>query len=406
MRPLLLLWLLAAACSSTPATPAPVWGPPFALGQAAQAHAPALWAEAGRITAAWTGANPGTVYFSARAITANGPTESATLALPARSPRDLRLLPARGDDLNLLWLDTDDNNGPRLFAGRFNPDLEIVGSYTQISDRPTYHYDAAPNGDDTAWIVWTGGSAAEPGLYAQRLNVGGRPLDAQFLTTDAAWPVLSRTGDGTVDLYWQQATDGRWLHGSLVDGQLQDTQTLNIRLNMEPGTILHGVQAGQDTSHRYLFWTITDSDGSTHSLYSSAPHDSADWSPLAPLTIAIDISRTLETGYNSGPAYYATAGSHSVAWAQPLAGLSDVLPVAGATAEGIAVVYMQAGQVIAARLIATTEPPGLIGYPALTIDRQSYLYLAWSQPHLDADADLKLTSLRFNWQAETPPGMR
>lgn len=404
MRLILLVWLLAAACSA--ASPAPIWGPSALLGQAEQQHAPALWVENARLTAAWTDANVTTVYFAARAITPTGPTDTAILALPAHSPRDLRLLPAHGADLNLLWLDTDDSGSPRLYTGRFTPDLEVVGNFTRISNRPTYHYAAVPNGDDTVWLTWSGGSPAEPALYAQLLNRGSRPLDAQFLITDASWPALSRANDGTLYLYWRQVSDGQLYGGVLLDGQLQDMDALGIPLELRAGEALHGLYAGLDRTHRYLFWTITGADGNTHTRYTTAPLTDTEWSAVAELAITLDTTATLETDFNTGPAERATAGTTPVTWAKPMDGQFDLLPMAAAIGDDVGIVYMQSGEVVAAQIIAPTDLPHLIGYPALTTNRERNLYLAWAQPHHGTAADLRLKSLGLNWQAETPPGTR
>ncbi len=388
--------LLLAACGLTDAAPPAqesVWGDVIVLAKAEQASAPALWVAPDRVTAAWIGADTDGVYQAARSLTRAGLSATARFPLARVHPYAQQLFPAGGGNLHLLWLDADTSNETRLFSALISPQLELLRGPTPVSDRWTLHYTAFVNGDGSLWVVFSGGLAAEPALFARYVDADGRVRqDMNRLAADAEWPSLAPAADRTAWLFWRQPSDGQVFRARFADGQLAASQpTVTISLNS--GDRLDSLRAARDQTHAYLFWNVTRADGQAEASWASGTTDARVWLP-ARFGIRSDPQQAFITGFNTGTASAAQAGDNWLGQAVPLAAPVETLPVAARLGRALVIVYLRGGQIAGYQEILQNSQ--LIGLPALYADRDLFLYLAWAQPSATGAADLRLVSLKPN----------
>jgi hypothetical protein len=102
-----------------------------------------------------------------------------------------------------------------------------------------------------------------------------------------------------------------------------------------------------------------------------------------------------ESGFNTGVAYTASDGRDNVSWVKAAAGIFPILPVAAQVNDQIAVVFFRGGHIVGYRPMDIGTKITLVGTPNLMVDRDLYLYLAWSQPDPVGYANLQLASLKF-----------
>lgn len=396
---LICLWalsLLLAACTSaeTPTpTPAPpsAWGEIITLGAAEQSVAPAFTLlDDGRLFS-WIGADETGIHQDARLLNRVGRlSERVVLPLPPLHPFAQELYPAAGG-AHFLWLDADPesiDSSLRLFSALVNPLLSVERGPVRVSTQSTLHYAALPNVDGSLWVVWSGGLLAEPALYAQLLDALGRPRSPQKLIDNADWPALLRTDAGAAYLYWQT---GPLIYRALLgDGVVENVQPVTEAPHLALGDLLEGFSTALDATHAYLFWNITRADGAVEVWYTAGPLEAESW-PL-PIRLGVALAAVpFVSGFNSGLAAAATSGDAGLRWAAPARGQFAVLPIAAQVGADLALVYMQAGQVVGYQQITSLDLP-LIGAPLLLADRALHLHLSWAQPTLQATAELRFTS--------------
>lgn len=383
LSPLCIASLLLAGCA---AADAPLWGTPRTIAQAEQSAAPALWVEAGRITAGWIGSDQAGVHQDARIITGDDMGPVIVLPLPPVHPFDQRFFPAASAGTHNLWLDRAENGSLGLYSALLTSQLEVERGPTPLSDHAVRHYTALPQGDGSLLVVWSGGPLAEPGLYQQTMDRAGRPRPAEPLSINGDWPLLAQDGAGQVWLYWLRS--GSVHRARIEQGSIEDSREIGT-LDLQPGDRFEGLQAGFDTTTRYIFANLTAASGERQSWYS------ANEAPFIRIGLAESEGYTIiEVPFNSGPVPARQPGSASFASAiMPLSGESSFLPAAAIVDEGLGVLYFRDGIVHGYQQITPAVPVGL---PALYTDRDRYLYLTWAQPTPEGYARLQLASRRFS----------
>lgn len=393
-RPFYAWWLLmllagCAGTAATAATPVSAWGEIITFGQAEQGDAPALWASDAGVTAVWIGADDRGVHHDSRMVTAGGLSDTVVLPLPPVRPDAQQLFPAADDHLHLLWLDANADGETRLYAALLSPQLAVIRGPTVVSDRRTLRFAAVPNADGSLWVVFGGGLMAEPGLAAAYIDAQGRPR--QQVTTVAAnadWPSFAQSADGAV-LFWRRPADGQVFRAPFHDGGV-GSATPTTAIPLAAGDRLESLTAAADRTHGYIFWNITRANGQAETDWASGAWNTDDWH-ASRLGMNSNSSPFI-TGFNTGTASAANAGDQWVRWASPLAGAYDTLPVAAQVGTALGVIYFRAGKI--AGYQAITENTSMIGLPAISTDRDLFLYLAWAQPTDSGSANLNLTTMR------------
>jgi hypothetical protein len=310
-------------------------------------------------------------------------------------PLDQHVAPGFIGRLNFFWLgETEDTfqAETRLYLAAITPELTLDHGPTPLSDRHTLRYDLLPNGDGSLWLVWSGGLLAEPGLYSQFVDALGRPQFPLSLVPDGDWPLLIRTNDSIMHLFWIRSSARQVLRARFVDGQAQGIHAVTDTLRLERGDRLTGFSAGVDNTYGYLFWNVTRASGIAETWFSPGLLDANSWSQ--PQRLGLDTASTepFQTGFNAGAVQLARAGAEWTAWARPLSGQFSLLPVAVQHPDGLALVYFQGGAVVGYQTI--TPVSALLAPPSLATDRDRHLYLAWSEPTPFGYAELKLTTTR------------
>lgn len=399
---LLLLALTAASCSPTStaseATVVPTafstWGGIITLGQAAQTTAPAIIVDGDRLAATWVGADTESVFQIIHSWTGAIRPNADPLSLQATFPHRQTVAPAADNRVHLLWLDIDPDDptaGKRLWSITFTPDLQGERGTIRLSNRRTDHFSVATEGN-VMWVVWSGGLVSEPSLYAQRVDGLGRPQISGGSIAKGDWPALA-TLDNTLYLFWLGVPHGHVYRGVLRNGLLEETTVVATNVVLEPGDRLVEFDVGTDRDHLYLFWNIVRANGQAETWYTSGV-PSADHLP-SPVRMGVAMSdKPFDTGYNGGSGKQAASGADWLSWTTPAKGLSTMLAVAAQVTDSLSIVYLLGGEIVGYQQVVTLEPPGLIGLPSFTTDRNRHLYLAWSQPTGDGYADLNLTMTR------------
>jgi hypothetical protein len=388
------LWI--ASCSSAPVAPTMMssWGSVIELGQAEQSDAPGLWVTESRLTAAWVGADETGIHQDIRAITPQGLAERVVLPLPPRNPYAQGLFPAEFDNLHLLWLDNDGSGNLRLYSALITPRLDVARGPTLISNELTWRYVALSNADGSLWIISSGGTAFEPGLYARYVDSEGRPRFAANpqIVADADWPAILRTNNGITYLFWLQRSTGQVLSATLVDGQVENTKTIVENIALDPADRLIDFGAGLDSTDGYLIWNVIRANGSVEVWYSSGDLDAERWPPPKRLGISVSTA-PFETGFNSGSSQSAGNGEGWISWAVPMRGQFDVLAIVAVLMNGrLGIIYFRSGEVRGVQEIVSVSR--LLGLPRLLTDRDRFLYLAWSEPGDDGRTHMRLTTSR------------
>lgn len=399
MRTLLFLAMFfLAACQSTEITPSTatalpdpdsLWGGIWTIAQAEQAHAPALALNRDSIGMSWAGLDEAGLRLYFRQMGPEGLSDTITLPVPSPQARAVSLFPAFAGRYHLLWLDRHSSGQSRLFNILLNNVQRVETGSDSAALRPTNEYAALPLADESVFVVWVGGPAAEPDLYSLVIDAIGRPRIAQRIARNASLPAMISGDDGRVEIFWldgqfQQVYGGLW-----QENRLENMRLLLDSVPLNPGDRLTGFFAARDRTHRYLFWNITRLDATDESWIASSSGE--EWS--APTRLAITMSEgSFQTGFNSGSVQPAESGDSPLSWLSPAPGSFDLLPAAVNQGDSVGVVYLQAGKIVAYQAVAQSGP--LIGLPALLIDRDRHLILAWSQRMEKGLAELKLTTTR------------
>jgi len=375
------------------------WGTVITLGEAEQQSAPALWVNRPHVISAWVAASDEGVRQYLRAYTPPDALSGlAFLPIPPVFPHQQTLIPAGDDDTaHLFWLDAAQrniDNGLRLWGDIVTTDLARIRAEIPLSDDVTYHYDAIELPDGDAQIIWSAGNPAEPTLFTRQVDGRGRPRTVRTLAPDADWPTLLTRADGRIAVYWLSPSQGTVGRVIIADDNTTAPEILMQSVYLAPGDHLLGFEVGQDQTHTYLFWTVRRAGGLVETWFSTSPIEADQWSD--PTSLAIDLTPDSEfvTGFNGGDGVAATDGTTPVLWSMPLAGRFDVLPLAAQVADGLGLLYLQAGEVVGYQRVVILAEPGLIGFPSLQVDRDRHLYLTWAQPVPSSPATLKLTTTR------------
>lgn len=349
MFALIVLLLLLCACQPAP----PAW---VTLAEAPQGRAPALYADAARVTAFWVGADAAGVHHDARHLSGGELSPVTVLPLPPTHPYDQRVYPASGGSLFLLWLDRVEGAGvTTLLSAWIAPDLSIRRT-TPVSDGLALRYSAAPDGQGGLWAVWSGGLLSEPTLYARYIDAEGRPLDHFRIAAHAETPALVRANDGTL-LFWIQA--GQVMRARLVDGLALDAESITSAVSLAPGDRLYEFSAGLDESHAYVFWNITRANGQVETWYAAGTFDARFW---------------------NAPVRLLDAEDRPLRWLSPAVGQFEQLHAAAESAAGVGIAAFDGGALVDVRVIVPDV--SLIGTPALVMRPNGERVLAWAAPEL------------------------
>jgi hypothetical protein len=390
---MLISGMLLAACAPAASSEGGAWGSPLMVGYAEQSDAPAMLVRDSGVSLAWIGADDSGVHQDAVSMGAGGLSARVVLPLPPKRPYEQRLFPA-GDQQYLLWLDADDQGQNQLFSAFITQDWQIQRGPSRVTDVRTLRYDAIP-ADSGLWAVASGGNVAEPSLTAHYIDNVGRPReDTIQLIADADWPIFARM-DKAVYLFWLRNSDGVARCASFADGKLGEVRKLADGVQLNSGDRLDGFYVGQDTRTTYLFWDISRADGHAETWVASGDMAGGSWRAPEFLKVGLPEQDPFETGFNSGLANRIASGERAVRWGVPLKGAFSYLPVVAEVDGRLSVLYFRDGAVAGIQDIA---PAHLIGAPALSADRDLFLYLAWAQPLAEGRAALQVvTPLVGQW---------
>ncbi len=410
------LLLILAACQPAAPTPTPLlqsaWGSVVTVAQAEQTDAPAISVNENGVVAAWVGSDNQGVFQALRTLNAQTISDPVRLPLPVR-PYAQQFAPSIDNRRHLFWLDSNVEGETRLFTALLEPDLQRERESTIITKQVTRRYALLPTADGGVWAVASGGLSSEPSLYAHFIDADGRlrlnenPLIADF----ADWPAALQRSDGLYSLYWLRSTDGMLMQAGFVDGQIVNPQPLVNGVILGPGDRIDAFTTAQDTTTLYFFWNLTRADGRHETWITSAAPDQATLPSPSRLQITIPSAAALDpspenrfdSGFNAGAVFAASDGRDVVSWLKPASGTFAVLPAAAQVNHQLAVIFLRAGKIVGYRPLNVETK--LIGMPTLVIDRDLYLYLAWSQPDPAGYANLQLSSLKFNswaWVKNSP----
>ncbi len=398
---LYILGFLLTACmpnSTLSITPTPVprtaWGDIVTIGQASYAPAPNIIVDNGDVIMAWVGEDDERVFQAFKGWRNDALDTIAIPVLESFSPFEQKIFPADQDGLHLLWLDTDfDTEKIKLFSAYLDNTLTTIIAPDSISDQQVTHYTAIDDVQGALWVVWSGGLLAEPSLNVMRIDGLGRPMFPERLRLDGDYPVFARTHDNQIYLFWTSRVNQQVMRAEFIDGELHNIIAVSRLPDRATSDRLAEFSVSFDRTHTYLFWNITREDGHAETYISTAPIDSDEVTTPQPMTMSVDASNTIQTGFNSGIVSTAvSAGSTVLSWVNPLNESADILPVAVQNGESIGVVYMQGGAIIGYQSLAETGH--LLGSPQIATDRDRHLYVTWSQPTAYGVADLNFTTTR------------
>ena len=352
----LLLVTLFAACAPAP-TPEP--SSVAVVGQARTTDGPVLWALADGVVAAWVGADEDEVFQVARRMASEA---ALILPLPPRHPFAQQGLLAANDRLHLFWLDAGPDETNRLFSALLSPGLQVERGPVVVSDVYTQRYSVFPAADGRAFVAWSGGLAAEPALYTQRIDAEGRPNEVARVALDADWPALAADGEEPALFWLDRASGDLWRAG--FDGA--NAARVAGGLSLAPGDRIVGVGAAADGERAVFAWNVTRADGSDESWATSGRLDAAGWPAPALLTLTQDGEALPVRWLAFAPGADATTAAAQVGQAVGLAALD------GARAVGFTPV---------ADLSAD-----LIGPPRLLRAADGRALVAWAEPGPDSAA--------------------
>jgi hypothetical protein len=397
----LLLWMLAGCTSpSTSAGQAAetrsAWGPILTLGEAEYAAAPTIALSDDGAAFAWVGADASGVHQDGRVWAAGQLDETVVLPLPPRNPFALQTFAAGPDRLHHLWLDQNGTRELRLYSALLSLPLAVERGPIEITEQATRRYTASRTAEGGLWVVAAGGLDYAPALYAHRLDEAGRPRleNVYQIASEADYPALTQTSDGSLLLFWLGTADNRVYRGVLLpNGQLDAVAGLGNAPALDSADRLESFRVALDLTHTYLFWNVITADGVPQSWYTSAPHTATAWPAPQPVSITVQ-EASIQTGFNAGGVQAVEPGTVALGYIVPAGGVFPMVPTAAYDPAGIlGVLFWQAGRPVGYSRVLATQ---LIGPPALAVDRALYLYMSGSAPNAAGAADLWVTSLRFS----------
>ncbi len=367
------------------------------VGTAEQTSAPALLANPERVTAAWVGTTETGVQQDAAAIVGGVQTPVVTLPLPPTFPHRSELFPAAGqNNAHLLWLDIDGENTSQLYTAVIDETLGVFRGPVVVSQDGTACYDAFADPDGTLHTVWYGGEGGTRGFRTAVIEPTGLLVRRQEFPPGGGCPTAVQTLRGRYVLW---IADGNLHTAPFFNGFVSTTRQVGQVPTLRDSDRLRSLRGGSDGDRVYAFYNITRADGTDETWFASGtPERPETWNAPRRLTVIPDAGTGFETTLNTGQTFAATegVGGRSAAWVAPMRGVTGVLPVAAEvqTQAGttLAVIYLQDGDVVGTQQIAPVRP--LLGTPALRIDRDRHLYLAWSEPSDIGAAHLRITATR------------
>jgi len=363
--------VLLSACASELPDPTPVTrGVLLRIADAPQTDPPALAARGNDVLAFWIGVDDRGVHHDARRITDAGMTPIVTLPLPPVNPFHQRAVASDGGAL-LFWLDQspDAPDQAGLYAAQIDGELTVTRGPVLLSDAAVYDYAVAPAADGGAWAAWSGGAAAEPTLFARRIDAEGRPLERLMLTDGLGDQAVRLSGQVPALTY--DAAGSRWLfwlaHGQVWRGRLTDSasvqgiEAITSSIYLDAGDRLTHLSVGSDGVYGCAFWNIERADGAVETWLTVGSFNDPFWAQ---------------------PRRFMIEGE-SVRAASPLDSASSPLPIAALVGDQMVIAHMRAGQIetttIASAPVAVLRPPSLTAAPGT-------LWLGWAQPNGDAAA--------------------
>ena len=387
---IIILLLLCSACQPASELPRSTWGVITTVAQVEQIGAPAIWADPSRLIAAWIGADDGGVHHDSRGWVDSKLSPVVVLPLPPTHPYHQSWIIASSGDLHYFWLDAAPDGQTQLYSALIDSELNVMRGPTEVSDALALRYAAIPGLQGEAWVAWSGEVLSEPALNLQMVDEGGRPQLPQRIATDADYPALVKTNDGTMLLFWLE--DGQLMRAVASNGAILERSRVMNTVYLAEGDRLHSLRVGIDRTHTVVFWNITRMSGGNETWYASMDIGATAINQPTLLTVDTLPESSFETGFNTGSATAASTGETPLSWASPLPGQYDTLPVAVQSPTGLGVVYFRGGDVAGYQEIVTGTQ--LIGEPTLISDRNRDLYLAWFEPSPEGTAALQLTTTK------------
>lgn len=376
------------------AIPHTAWGDIITVGQASYAPAPNIVIDNDEVLMSWVGADDERVFQALRRWQRGQLDTIAIPVLESQSPFEQQLFAADQDGLHLLWLDRDPQTDHiQLFSAYLDNTLTTIIAPDSIANQQVTHYTATADIDRSLWVVWSGGLLAEPSLHLVRIDGLGRPMFPERLRLDGDYPIFAKSLDNQTFLFWISQVNQRVMRAEFINGELQNTRAISRLPERDASDRLQEFHVMFDRTHQYLFWNITRDDGRAETIYSTIPINSDEVSLPQPLTILVDPSNTIQTGFNSGVVYTAvSAGDGRLSWSRPLDEAAAVLPVVTQSDEDMGVIYMQGGAIIGYQML--TKTGRLLGSPNIRTDRDRHLYVSWSEPTAYGVANLNFTTTR------------
>lgn len=377
MLSLLLLIVLLAGCAANPAptvTPSPdplpesAWANVEHIGSAEQSAAPALLVTDSGVVLAWNSADESEARHFVRGVDG----VARIVALKAWHPFMQTLLPATPGQLLLLWLDrTQQAEELHLQAGIIASTAVAELGPNPVSNLPTRFYTALPvtNG---ALLVWSARLGAVNNLYADIVDRQARPSETLELRRDADYPALVQDNSGTIHLFWLESYGRQVYHATIADADqpaLDGITPLTATRLIGVTDSIEGFYAAFDAEQAHFFWNVRHADGTRMVLTSAGDLETMQFTEIRPLEISAD--------------------GVVAAWAIPLPGQHDRLPVAVQDGATLGVLWLEDGAV--AEYQAVVETGTLIGAPAIARDDTGTLYLAWSAAQAEHAANLYMT---------------
>ena len=376
----LLFFILLAAC--TPAEPivptampiTSAWGIPQVLATVPSVYAPALMVDGKQRWLAWTQDRE----REQRHIAANEGDDSTILALKAWYPFGYQLLPAVNGDVHWLWLDRTqaDTNRLRLQSALVNDERIAELDANALSPNAVYHFSAVSLEEGGALVVWSEGLIGAENLAMVRLDGAGRGPFRISLNMYGNYPVVSRTNEGVIWMFWL-AEGGLW-RGQIVGDVLQQVERLVDTPEIAIGERMENVQVAFDAKRAYVLWQLVTADGTPYVMMVSGGNDARSWSVPQQLTFS-ELPFNTQTGYNGGEAKATSTGRGvGVGWATMERGQHSPLPVAITVGDELAVLYLQNGEPIAVQRLLDVET--LFSAPTIATDNDRHITVAWAQP--------------------------
>ncbi len=297
-----------------------------------------------------------------------------------------------GEALRLYWIDSG-----KLFTARLSATGEVISPAEQLSGEAeveTYSAVQAPSGEV---LVWFAGSRRHPGLYALPAD-GQAPLlvdeagTRPFIRFDsegglhASWAHIP-TGYGDFAVLYAYGPDGEYRPG---EGQVLFTEGLN------PSSIIQGPWLAEAQGETYILWTKEIKTGSsggttiTNYLHFPAGQPAEAGRPelvYMPVEYRLEYSQESGAGLKSGLRVPLTGDTGmesrlTEVWVNPriekeaLIAFHSLVNYTWRQTKGqVSTAYFRDGQPVEYQLISFSSVNSTS--PAVTSDREGYLYLTW-----------------------------